>query len=313
MIILKIIIWLILFFILLNCLYKITNHYKNKIKNIEKFKKGISSDLEIISIGSSYAKYAYDFTSCGKKGENLGIQPESLNYDFKILKKYAKNLKENAIVLINIPALVFSFVNYPGDNSNTKYYYFLDKKEINNYNIFKYVTRVIFPLLGNPKLIKYIFKDVKEDNSFNIEKNLYNEEQLEKLADIREKDWLNEAKSDSLKSDKVAEITQDNFKKITKILEEMIEFCIKNNYRPVIVIPPISDILYNRFSSIFLKKYMYNNIEIANKQKVPVLDYLNDKEFTSKELYQQIDFLNSERRKKFTNRVISDLKKINYW
>ena len=93
----------------------------------------------------------------------------------------------------------------------------------------------------------------------------------------------------------------------------MIEFCIKNNYRPVIVIPPISDILYNRFSSIFLKKYMYNNIEIANKQKVPVLDYLNDKEFTSKELYQQIDFLNSVGRKKFTNRVISDLKKINYW
>ena len=100
---------LIILFIILNILYKRTNEYKNRIDNIKKFIEGVPNELEIINIGSSYSKYAYDYSEFSINGFNLAIQPESLSYDFKILKQYSKNLKEGCIVLINIPNLVFSF------------------------------------------------------------------------------------------------------------------------------------------------------------------------------------------------------------
>ena len=280
--------------------------------HIEKFIKGIPDELEVVSIGSSYAKYAYDFSNWKEKGENLAIQPESLYYDRAILKQYSKNLKNNAIVLINLPALVFSFVNYPGEYANAKYYYFLNKRYILNYNWITYLTRLVFPLIRSPRLIQYLWKDDKKDNTLEIIENRYSVEEREKIADIREKDWLQEAKAISLKSSYVAEETLKNFEKTTAILQEMIETCIVSGFRPVIVIPPISKRLKDRFSKDFLSVYLYQNVEQANKKDIPVLNYMNTSSFDNDKLYIHVDFLNKIGREKFMKTLRVDLQKLNY-
>ena len=116
----------VLFFILLNILYKRTNYYKINILQSNKFKE-ISNNLEIINLGSSYAKYAFDYSKVGVNGFNFGIQPQSLSYDFRILKQYKNKLKKNGVVIITIPDFVFAFLDYSIEEYNYRYYSFLNK------------------------------------------------------------------------------------------------------------------------------------------------------------------------------------------
>ena len=82
-----------LIIILLNFLYIRTNDYKNKISQLEKFKK-VPTELEIINLGSSYSRNAFDYNLTNYKGFNFALQPQSLSYDFRILKNYKDNIKK---------------------------------------------------------------------------------------------------------------------------------------------------------------------------------------------------------------------------
>lgn len=299
--------------IIINYLYKRTNHYKNMISNIKKFLDGVDENIELASFGSSYAKYGIIPEEIKEfKTFNFGIQPESLNYDFKMLKMYIKKLKNNCIVLINIPSLVFTFVDYKSDRSNTKYYYFLDKKYINKYKWYKSFLNKYLPIIKDPFLIRYVLKDVRIND---YEKRLVtklDEEGVKKEALIRIKGWKENAKIESTEDSFVSNEMEDIFKENQKILEEIIEYCMKNNCRPVIIIPPVSKELLQMLSKDFLNTYLYENIDKANKRKIPVLNYLEDSELQDYKLYINSDFLNLTGRKKLTQKILEDLRKINY-
>ena len=92
----------------------------------------------------------------------------------------------------------------------------------------------------------------------------------------------------------------------------MINYTLSNGLKPVIVVPPCSKELNDFFSDEFLKEILYSNIEKANKNIIPVLDYLKKPEFQDYHLYENSDFLNVNGRELFTKKVVADLKKINY-
>ena len=102
------------------------------------------------------------------------------------------------------------------------------------------------------------------------------------------------------------------FRKTQSLLEEMINYSLSNELKPVIVIPPCSKELNDFFSEEFLNEILYSNVEKANKNLIPVLDYLKDPEFQDYYLYVNSDFLNVNGRELFTKRVVADLKKLNY-
>ena len=312
MIILIIIVLIISIIIIINFMYKRTNYYKNMISNIKKFIDGVDENIEIASFGSSYAKYGIIPEEIKEfKTFNFGIQPESLNYDFKMLKMYIKKLKKNCIVLINIPSLVFTFVDYKSDRSNTKYYYFLDKKYINKYKWYKSFFNRYLPVIEDPLLIRYVFKDVRINDYETRVSTKLDEEGVKKEALIRIRGWKKNAKIESTEDDFVSDEMKEIFKENQKILEKMIEYCFKNNCRPVIIIPPVSKELLQMLSNDFLNTYLYENIDKANKRKIPVLNYLEDSELEDYKLYINSDFLNLTGRKKLTQKILKDLKKIN--
>jgi len=70
-----------------------------------------------------------------------------------------------------------------------------------------------------------------------------------------------------------------NFERTTNLVTEMIDYCLKNNFRPVLVTTPVSEILNNRMSNEFIQSFLCNNIKKANIQNVPFLDYLHDNLF----------------------------------
>ena len=301
----------ILFFILLNILYKRTNYYKINILQSNKFKE-IPDDLEIINLGSSYAKYAFDYNEVGIKGFNFGVQPQSLSYDFRILKQYKNKLKKNGIIIKTIPNLVFAFLDYPIDEYNYKYYSFLNKENILNYSSLKKFLLNYFPLILQPKKLKYILKDISKENSDSLV-FMENNEEVKKEAQKRINGWMTQFRLLNINNKEELPLDIKNmFIKTQSLLEEMINYSLTNELKPVIVIPPFSNELNNFFSDDFLKEILYSNIEKANKSLIPVLDYLKDSEFQDYHLYMGVDLLNIEGRRLFTNKVITDLKKINY-
>lgn len=295
----------------LNILYKNTNYYKKQIEQIAKY-KNIQDNLEIVNTGSSYAKYAFDYNYTNLKGFNFALQPQSLSYDFKILKQYSNKFKKDCVVLITIPEFVFCFLDYKDENANNKYYHFLNKYYIINYNKFKYILNVLFPIIKAKKNIRYIVKDIKAYNLYNQDKNLMTKEQVEKDAILRIKGWIKEFEfNDEMSIENISKKVDDSFKKTTKLLKEMIDYCEKNNFKPVIVVPPISNILNNMISKELIKYVLFDKIDKANIKKIPVLNYLYDERFEDYNLYLNSDFLNKTGREKFTKIVVSDLEKIN--
>lgn len=299
--------------LLLNYLYKRTNHYKNMISNVEKFINGVNDNIELANFGSSYAKFGIIPNEIyNVKAFNFGIQPESINYDFKMLKMYTKNLNKNCIVLLNIPNLVFTFVDYKTEQANTKYYYFMDKQYINKYRGYKKFLNVHFPILMNLYLIRFIIKDIRKDDYEIRTETKLEENGVTKEAIIRINGWKQNANLSNLTDDHVTKEMEEKFKKTRKILEDMIEYCINHNFRPVIVVPPVSKILSDMISKKFIDKYLFDNIKIANKRNIPVFNYLYEETMQDYKLYINSDFMNLTGRKILTKTILEDLAKIDY-
>lgn len=299
----------IILFLIINMLYKRTNHYKNTINQLQKYMKGIPNNLEIVNTGSSYARYAFDYSYTSKIGFNFGLQSQSLSYDFRILKQYATNLKKGCVVLITLPNLIFGFLDYEKDHNNTKYYYFLNHKNIIGYSKFKYLTRIVFSVLSRKKNIFYIIKDEQKIDLYNHDRNAMSETQVYDEASLRVEGWKKQFKLNNTIDIKFSNELEKMFESTTSLLNEMIEYCLNLDFKPTLIIPPCSSILNSLLSEQFIKKVLYENIEKANTKKIPVLDYLYDERFQDYKLYINSDMLNKVGRDKFTEVVIKDLKK----
>lgn len=314
-IIIALIIFGIIIILILNKFYVKTNHYKNSILQVDKFIKGVPKNLEIVNIGSSYAKFAFDYSTLKLKGFNFGLQPQSLSYDFRILKQYKDNLKEGCKVLIVLPNFVFCFLVYKTESHNRKYYYFLKEDYILNFSKLKRSIYINLPLLSilNLKTIisktLKIFKDSKKNKEFDFEDNKLKKEEVKIAAKNRVDGWKNQFNLSNNLNDEISEELVLMFNKTIKLLEEMIEYCLENNWKPILVVCPCSSELNNLLPKKLIQKVLYDNIEKANRRNIPFLDYLYDEEFQDSSLYVDSDRLNKKGREKFTKRVIEDMKK----
>lgn len=297
-------------FFILNIIYKKTNSYQNEIKQVEKFIQGVPNNLEIINLGSSYARNAFEYKKLGINGFNFGLQPQSLSYDFRILKQYTSKLSKNCIVIITLPNLVFGFLDYKNDNANTKYYYFLNSKYILNYSKLKYFLRMYFPLLYTPKRVYRIFKDINTLN-LNQSDNLLTVAEVMKEAEDRVRNWEKQFNLENMKDvKKIPEELKEMFLKTQNLLKEIIRYCEEHNFRPVLLVPPCSKVINDLISEEFLDEVLYKNI-LKSKGQTLFLDYLKDEEFQDYKLYINSDMLNERGRIKFTKRVLNDLEKNN--
>ncbi len=297
---------------ILNALYVRTNYYRNTVQQLKKYTDGVPDNLGIVNTGSSYALYDLSYEKSAIKGFNFGLQPQTLSYDYKILRQYRNHLNENCVVLIVLPDLVFGFVDSEEDVSNVKYYYFLDREKINNFSKLKHITRVKLPVLSAQKRILHLIRDVKADDSITLSANPYSKEQVEKQADVRISGWKKQFGLKNMLDCDFSEQLKTDFEKNVRIVNEMIAFCLENNFKPVLIVPPVSEVLNNKYSKSFMNGFLYENIKKANTQKIPLLDYLYDERFQDHNLYINSDLMNKRGRDIFTQSVMEDLRKLLY-
>jgi hypothetical protein len=295
----------ILFFFILNILYRKTNSHKNATINIQKYLDGVPNGLSVVNLGSTFAWYNINYNYFPVKGFNFALIPQSLGYDFKILKQYHGHINEHGVVLICLCSFVFLVDSYQDDNSNMKYYYFLNCEYINNYNPRKHTIYKKFPLFRNPLLVKRIIRDeplrVKDSMLVNTE------EYLSVTARNRITNWCKEFGFQDMYAYKSSEKINSITGKTVNRLCEMIDYCIKNSFSPVIVIAPVYKQYSGLLSDEMLKNCLYDNIVRANVQNIPVFDYFKDKRFQDCSLYINSDCLNKKGQELFNKVLVKDL------
>ena len=293
----------------LNALYKRTNAYRNIFVETEKFRyeNRISNDLQLVNLGSNHPKFGFNYEGLNMKAMNWAVGPQSLEYDFAILRKECHHLADNAVVLIPICVLNFFLYRHPF-GEHLKYYGILPKEDIGGYSQKTKITLIDYPLLFHPKKIKYLIKDVPAvTNNLLIDTNPMNEEQLKVDADFWINCWNREFDID-INNLVLSDINKTNIKRNIHLLNEMIQFCLDRKLRPVICILPVTDYLGSRFSEDFVKNQILAYVNEANTQKCPVLNHLKDSRFTDSSLYINSFFFNLHGRKQFTKMIIEELK-----
>lgn len=267
---------------------------------------------DVASFGSSYARYAFDFSNTTLNGYNFGLMPQFLYYTDKMIRDYRKSYKDNALILIVLPGLVFG-CSGKGKHGADRYAKLLSKKaQGDEYDLKKHLFVKLFPLLKpSPYNLKTCiktalnFKRIASD--YETQANSLTEHEVINQAKIRCNDWIKEFHLIDTQSDQIPECLENEFKKSRDILTSMIDYCLSERLRPVLVVTPVSKQMKDMLSDAFLEKVLYNNIKKANKANVPFLDYMTDTRFTDFIHYNNnSDFLNATARKTFSQIVIDD-------
>lgn len=292
----------------LNFLTKKTNWYKLKVGDGSKFLNKSDFDIDICNLGSTSAKYSFDYRNAGMKGENWALESQTLSYDFRVLKNYSSYLKEGAFVLIPLCPFSGCVTDYDNDNINHKYYSFLNPVFILNYSkstkekVSKFIDSPFqcFPIIS---LIR-IIKDIKE-----VDSRIMDKDQLE----IDATQFITNRKIqfgiDDLDGP-VSLQTLESIKFNRNVLSEMIYFCTERKLKPIIILPPASKALTSKLSETFRCSYIYSLIKGINNESVRFLDYFEDNRFKNNDMYFSSFYMNEKGRTVFTQAFLNDLGKL---
>ena len=269
---------------------------------------------DAISFGSAYCRYGLDFRECDIKGYNFGYSSQFFYYTNLMLHQYAKTCKNGGVVYLIIADLVFAKEG-KGIYGAEEYVKFLNKDLLGDEYSVKASLKARFPLLFNPRkvkcLVKILFR-ISRPNLFNeLENNQLSILQVENEADKRCQSWCKQFGLSDTKNGVVSKELERVFSKTRQMLTDMIQYCLDNGLKPVLVVTPVSSIMNERLGDAFVNKVLFDNIRISNSQNVPLLNYLRDDRFSDYSLYHNnADFLNARGRCLFTKILVSDTKKI---
>lgn len=293
----------------INCIYKKTNHFNNKFLDIERL-KNISESLDIVNLGSNQPKYAFDYTLCnGIKGMNWGVGPQSLEYDFAILRKCSHSLHKDSVVLIPICPLKFFLTRHKGIDIHIKYYGFLPKEDIIDYSDKFINTEIKYPLYYHPKRVKFLLKDVSSSNDIMlVENNPMDESQLRRDADRWIDCWNREFNID-IDNLELSEDNRESIRFNIELLRQILLYCREHSLKAVIMTLPVTGYLGSRFSREFVCNHVVRYIEQANEgYACPTLYYLKGEKFQDPDLYFNSFFMNRKGRRLFTQDVVNELR-----
>ncbi len=277
-----------------------------------KILRGLKGKYDMIAFGSSYGLYGISFPEKAN-GFNFCLGGQFFYYTDKMLREYApKCLNPGGTVYLIIADLVFAEVG-KGLYNPERYPLILSKESLGEEFSYMNYIRMRFPLFFNKRALSHIIRTLIKgvDNSYeNLKVNKLNEEQTLQHALQRCASWCRQFGLNDTISDKIPIRLENNFKATQKILMGMIQFCIENGYKTVLVVTPVSKALNKCLSDAFIKKVLFDNINQANSNGVMCLNYLRSPEYADYSFYHNnSDFLNAYGRKLFTEKLIKDSKK----
>ena len=269
-------------------------------------------NFDVLNLGSSSAKWAYCYEGLDVKAMNWAQQPQTLLEDFNLLRTYHSILRKDGHVLITI-------MPFTGLNKSTGVLDAIKYLKLNTQG--EAIQPVMFnkaklfaeyPLLfGRPAvsaLARFILGKEAKNKRFekwNCDHNPMSKEQLEVDASR----WMSSWKAPFNIVDFEAPLTEENQRGRAyrvELMQKLVDFCIERDYKPVYVIPPVTECLANKFTPQFSQIYIYDYMKQVNRN-VKLLDYSKETSLMDSDYYQNSFFMNKKGAKVFTKRVLTDL------
>jgi len=280
--------------VLLNFLYVRTEAYRT-MYDMEKF-YNVPDNLEIVNFGSSHGLYGFDFSVTAFQGFNFALNGQTLFWDFQLLKQYQSHMIPGRTVVL-IPISYFSLSKRLSKEREMRYYRLLNPEFIEDFNLDSFLRLKILPVLSAGRSIVWVFQDRRSETFLDMNTNRFDGQTL-----------LYEAKETAY--DHLSYVEANGFEKGVSLLEEIITFCQKLEYKPVLITTPFTEYYTEYFSETFLDEFNVIVCSIADEFSIPYFDYSRDPYFwKSPELFIDDDHLNSIGRGIFTRMVVDTLKK----
>lgn len=253
--------------------------------------KNVPGDIQICNFGSSHGAngYQYDDLEDEYTCFNFAMSSQSLDYDWRIMQCFGDNISDDAVVFITIS--YFSFYGIDETltdkflSKNKRYYRFLPKEYIKNYDLKTDIFENRFPALT---AYEKLFTDIIEGTG-----------DSDDIEDVGMQRYLETAYKRHLVNEKFdANGNRIINQEYLKALYSMIEFCEEKGAIPILVTTPY----LQEYTEIVAKNDpdfldgFYAIIEkVVKDTGVEYFDYSMDDRFKDKgELFANADHLNHD-------------------
>lgn len=256
------------------------------------------------------AKYGIDYSDCQLKGFNFAVGPQTLEFDFKMLKQYYGHLSymgKRVLLLVFCPfgTCKSEYTESDGEvYKNVRYYQLLPPNDVPNFDMSLLNSRTLHPVKYAIKSWKSILINAKSGNQLDKTSNPYSDEQMAVSAENYIRNWKKEFSLIDLNPDNLSEYVKDALSKNRIILDDISTFCIFHEIHPYIVLPPLSIELNSLIPNDFRVACTYS---VLKRDDIPLLDYSQDKRFCKKEFFLDALKLNKTGRRLFTKQLINDI------
>lgn len=275
------------------------------LRSFETIKRG----SDVICIGSTPARFSIDFSSIDDIiGSNLAVAPETVFYDFQVLKNYHSYLRKGGVVLFVLCPFTLLKDKYTPENGNKyyqniRYYPVLHRAMIDNYD-----NKLFEKWVENPyKLgLRVCIRAFKHANKVACNtQRVLSKTEMQTNAEERVKRWMNEFNIDVLNWNNVPDAVKDAQNYNLEIFRQIILFLKERSYKGVIVIPPYSNSLTSLIPYDFIEMSLMRPVSSLG---VPVFSYYDKKEWMGNELFKDSFTMNITGSKMLTKAIIEQLK-----
>lgn len=285
---------------------KESNWYQAIFPHLEEYKR-LQRNADIICIGSTPAKNAIDFKPINEvNGYNLAVGPETIYYDFQVLKNYHAYLKKGGTVLFVLCPFTFLKDYYRDEFGskaylNERYYPILHRGLIDTYD-----ERIYDKWVANPKkmgwrvvLRAYINRvHKKEEYTTNPETVLDSTNRCK----TRLSAWMREFRMTDLNPAHIPAETENAIMGNIKIFKDMKTFIEERGYQAYIVIPPFPKEMVDIIPADLVE---HNLINPVTQIGISCLNYYGKKEWLDRDLFYHGFLLNKRGRQLLTKDVLS--------
>ncbi len=125
-----------------------------KHKNDDAYIVNVPDEIELMCVGNSHGYYGFNFDKYEDNYVcfNFSLPSQSMSYNYRILDNYRNKIKEGACVFICVSYTSFFGLDETDldnfESKNKRYYHFLDRKYIKEYDFKTDVFVRYFPSLG---------------------------------------------------------------------------------------------------------------------------------------------------------------------
>lgn len=252
--------------------------------------------VNVANVGSSHGAYDFTYDRLAEEGIpcfNFGNVSQTYQYDLAMLREYRRYLNGECVVFI--PVSYFSFNNETVNETeaqalSVKYYHCLSPKNIPDYDLFTDIVTTRLPILSAGEDILKLLPDAGLSLKVLAEGSGTDEPAMDEAA------VAEFASRAAMRYDRHFNNKEELFlPEREEQLVEIIQYCKRHTFIPVLITTPFSDYYNAPVSEEFLDRFYATINRIASDTGVNYYDYSHDSRFGANlTLFSDSDHLNTE-------------------